>query len=58
MEEDTGVKDDLLTDIATLRAIIDAALEEGIRSDDILIRACTTVLGERKTRLEQLEREP
>jgi hypothetical protein len=55
MEDESSLRDDLLTDIATLRAIMDAALDEGARRDDILLRACTNLLHERQARLEQLD---
>jgi hypothetical protein len=47
--------DDLRLDVQTLRAVIDAALERGVRGDDVMLRACANVLYDRRTRLEELE---
>jgi hypothetical protein len=46
--------DDLRLDIEVLRALIDAALDRGVRGDDPLLRAIASVLQERRHRLEQL----
>ena len=47
---------ELRLDIATLRALIDAALDRGISGRDYLLQACANVLYERRKRLERLER--
>ena len=47
--------DDLRLDVATLRALIDAALDRGADADDFTLRACARVLYERRARLQQLE---
>ena len=46
----------LKLDIETLRAMIDAALNQGVSGKDPLLQGCANLLYERRTRLEQLER--
>ena len=46
---------DLQLDIATLRALIDVALDRGTVGEDPLLLACTQILQERRTRLALLE---
>lgn len=48
--------DDLRLDIATLRALIDAALDNDATGEDTLLQACSQVLRQRRERLEHLER--
>ena len=47
---------DLRLDIRILRTSIDAALDRGVGSDDISLRACANLLRERRKRLTELER--
>lgn len=47
--------DDLRLDIATLNALVDAALDRSVRADDLLLLACSQVLRTRRRRLEALE---
>jgi len=42
-------------DIATLRALIDAALDRGVSGRDYLLQASANVLYERRKKLELLE---
>jgi hypothetical protein len=56
MDELTREIDDLRLDIATLRAMIDLALDQGRGGEDPLLRASANILYERRARLEQLER--
>lgn len=48
--------EDLRLDVATLRALIDAALDNDATGEDTLLQACSRVLRERRERLEHLER--
>lgn len=48
--------ENLRLDIATLRTLIDLALDKGTTGDDILLQACSTLLRERRERLAHLER--
>jgi hypothetical protein len=43
----------LRDDIRILRVLLDAALDRG--ADELLLRACASILSERRRRLEQLE---
>jgi NAD(P)H-hydrate repair Nnr-like enzyme with NAD(P)H-hydrate dehydratase domain len=43
-------------DIDVLQGMIAAALPEGAKPDDTMLRACTSVLADRRTSLAQLER--
>jgi hypothetical protein len=47
--------EDVRFDIATLRTLIDVALDRGVRGDDPLLRACAKVLYEKARRLHELE---
>ena len=46
----------LRLDVVTLRTLIDLALDRGATGEDMLLQACSTVLRERRRRLERLER--
>jgi len=48
--------EELRLDIEVLRALIDAALDRGVRGGDLLLRACAATLQERRNRLERLEK--
>jgi NAD(P)H-hydrate repair Nnr-like enzyme with NAD(P)H-hydrate dehydratase domain len=43
-------------DIDVLQGMIAAALPEGAKPDDTMLRACNSVLADRRTSLAQLER--
>lgn len=47
---------ELRKDVETLRALIDAALDRGVRGDDFVLKACADELYKRRRRLEDLER--
>jgi hypothetical protein len=47
---------DLQLDIATLRTLIDVALDRGTTGEDPLLLACSQILHERRKRLALLER--
>jgi hypothetical protein len=56
MDDPSGEIDDLRLDTKTLRSLIDFGIDRDARGDDLLLRASTNVLDERRTRLEELER--
>jgi hypothetical protein len=47
--------EDLRQDMATLRTLIDDALDGGAGRNDVVLRACAEVFSERRTRLDELE---
>ena len=47
---------DLRVDIHALTVLLEASLERGAQSDDVIPRAYTNVLRERRSRLAELER--
>ena len=48
--------DDLREEVATLRVLIDAALDRGVRGDDFVLKACADALYTRRRLLDELER--
>jgi hypothetical protein len=48
--------DAIREDVATLRALIDAALDRGVRGDDFVLKACADELYKRRRQLDELER--
>ena len=47
--------EDLRLDIATLRALIDVALDQGVSGRDYVLQGCANILYEKRRWLEQLE---
>ena len=48
--------DVLREDVATLRALIDAALDRGVQRNDFVLKACADALYKRRRQLDELER--